>query len=416
MNRKNAQRLLSVIPVVTLLVAGLTLGSIDPQAKPLPTSTMLDLGDVLTISSAADVQGLPAVAWNPRCDVFLVVWQDRRNGVDDDIWGRYVSGTGEALATGEFNLTRGRAGHQRAPAVAYQPAFGRFIVVWMDDTAGNWDISGQYFDCQKQPTSDLIAICTKAGSQQYPDVACRYGLSWVVWQDRRNGNWDIYGQRVDPDGDLLGDNMFVSNQANDQTYAAIAANPEDTGCTLMSFLVTWRDFRNLAASSLDIYDQQLSDGGRCAPNRAVYTEIRAQTFPDLDYGTEDDHYLVVWQDDRAGATTWDIYARRVWPNGAPDGDAFALSAASQNQWLPAVAYNDDENEFFVVWQDYRNAAYWRIAGQRVSGGGALVGGNFPLADAGSDTIDPAVAYGGAAEQYLVVWSEGGNIYGRAYAP
>ena len=370
---------------------------------------------MLTLSNAADVQGLPAVAWN-ECDRFLVVWQDRRNGVDDDIWGRYVSGTGEALATGEFNLTPNRAGNQRAPSVAYQPRSNRFIVVWMDDQAGNWDIYGQYFDCNKMPTSELIAISTTPESQQYPDVACRYGLSWVVWHDFRKNNWDIYGQRVDPVGGLLGNNIPVSMPASEQTYPAIAANPDDTGCTLMSFLATWRDFRNNGASSLDIYDQQLSDIGLCGPNQAVYTGVRAQSYPDLDYGITDARYLVVWQDDQAATTAWDIYGRKVLPNGLADGDAFPISTASQNQWLPAVTYNSNDNEFLVVWQDYRIGANWHIAGQRVSGAGALLGANFPIAATGGDEISPAVAYGIVAGHYFVVWGQGGDIFARAYWP
>jgi hypothetical protein len=414
MKTKQPRHPISLILMLALATAQLALGSASPRATPpLAPAT---LGEVLTLSSTVDTQGLPAVAWNPACDIFLVVWQDRRNGVDDDIWGRYVSGTGEALASGEFNLTPDRAGHQRAPAVAYQPQFDRFLVVWMDDQAGNWDIYGQYFNCQKQPTSDLIAISTRPEPQQYPDVACRYGLAWVVWHDQRNGNWDIYGQRVDSGGGLIGDNLFISNQASDQSYPAIAANPQDTGCTLQSFLVTWRDFRNSGASSLDIYDQQLSNDGRCGLNRALYTEARAQSFPDLDYGTTDDRYLAVWQDDRAGATAWDIYGRRVLPNGLPDGEAFAISTAGHNQWLPAVAYNSNDNEFLVVWQDYRNGASWNIGGQRVSGAGALLGINFPVAATSGDELNPAVAYGATAGHYLVVWSQGGDLFGRACWP
>jgi hypothetical protein len=394
-------------------LASLMPGAASPRPEPVPLAA---LEDVLTLSNAADVQGLPAVAWNPGCDRFLVVWQDRRNGVDDDIWGRYVSGTGEAVATGEFNLTPNRTGNQRAPAVAYQPAFNQFIVVWMDDHAGNWDIYGQYFDCYKMHTSDLIAISTTTASQQYPDVACRYDLAWVVWHDPRKGNSDIYGQRVDPLGGLLGNNVPVSGAASEQTYPAIVANPEDTGCNALSFMVTWRDFRNGNASSLDIYDQQLDDVGVCGLNQYVYTGVRAQAFPDLDYGTTDDRYLVVWQDDQAATTAWDIYGRKTLPNGLPDGDAFPISTANQNQWLPAVAYNSTDNEFLVVWQDYRIGANWNVAGQRVTGTGNLVGGNFPIATTIGDEMNPADAFGGVAAHYFVVWEEGGNIFGRAFVP
>src|SRR5262249_44673320 len=163
---------------------------------------------------------------------------DRRNGVDDDIWGRYVSGTGEAISSGEFNLTPGRAGNQRAPAVAYHEGYG-FIVVWMDDQAGNWDIYGRYFDCAKPPVTPLIAISTTPEPQQYPDVTARYNEAWVVWQDQRNGSWDIYGQRVTFPLPPVDPNVFISNNGADQSYPAIAANPNDNGCTLQSFLVTW---------------------------------------------------------------------------------------------------------------------------------------------------------------------------------
>jgi hypothetical protein len=148
----------------------------------------------------------------------------------------------------------------------------------------------------------------------------------------------------------------------------------------------------------------------------LYTGVRAQAFPDLDYGTSDDRYLVVWQDDQAAPTAWDIFARKKLPNGLPDGDAFPISTANQNQWLPAVTYNTNDNEFLVVWQDFRAGGNWNIAGQRVSGAGALLGGNFPIATTIGDETNPAVAYGVVAAHYFVVWEEGGNIFGRACIP
>ena len=226
MKTRNTQKLTCLMLSIAFGLASLMTGAATPRSEPPP---MAVLDDVLTLSNAADVQGLPAVAWNPGCDRFLVVWQDRRNGVDDDIWGRYVSGDGDAPASGEFNLTPNRAGNQRAPAVAYQPVFNQFIVVWMDDQAGNWDIYGQYFDCYKMPTSDLIAISTTPASQQYPDVACRYDIAWVVWHDFRKSNSDIYGQRLDPLGVLLGNNIPVSGArrwANRPQLAAITIKPD----------------------------------------------------------------------------------------------------------------------------------------------------------------------------------------------
>jgi hypothetical protein len=103
----------------------------------------------------------------------------------------------------------------------------------------------------------------------------------------------------------------------------------------------------------------------------------------------------------------------MFPNGLPDGDAFAISTAGRNRLRPATVYNSGANEFLVVWQDFRNGVSWDVAAQRVSGAGALLDGNFPIAATAGDEVNAAIAYGATAGHYVVVWSQGGNIYARA---
>src|SRR5262245_1151572 len=87
---------------------------------------------------------------------------------------------------------------------------------------------------------------------------------------------------------------------------------------------------------------------------------------------------------------------------------------------PAVAYNPPANEYLVVWEGNDTAGPLgntgqEIYGQRLSAAGGQVGAHdFRLSDMGTEgdtsfnAFEPAVAYNGASNEYLVVWSGDDN--------
>jgi Protein of unknown function (DUF3152) len=129
------------------------------------------------------------------------------------------------------------------------------------------------------------------------------------------------------------------------------------------------------------------------------------------------NYLVVWQDQRPGAST-DISAARVSEAGVVlDPLGIPISKASGNQWAPAVAF--DGTSFLVVWQDDRSTATGPdLYGGRVSSAGVLLDpGGIPISTAPGAQLMPAVARTGASS--LVVWTEGGagsDIRGARVSP
>ncbi len=90
----------------------------------------------------------------------------------------------------------------------------------------------------------------------------------------------------------------------------------------------------------------------------------------------------------------------------PDGDA------NFDALHPAVAYNDADHEFLVVWAgDDRIDGEVEIYGQRLDAAtGAFLGDAFRISDMGPegnpafDAFTPAVAYNSAEHAYLVVWA------------
>src|SRR5687767_13867454 len=126
------------------------------------------------------------------------------------------------------------------------------------------------------------------------------------------------------------------------------------------------------------------------------------------------NYLVVWQEQRPGATR-DLYAARVSEAGVVlDPLGIPISKAAGSQWAPAVAF--DGSSFVVVWQDDRSAATRPdVYGARVSPAGVLLDpGGTPISSGPGGQLMPAVA--GTGTGSFVVWMDGSDIRGARVSP
>ena len=92
-------------------------------------------GDVRITGEKADVLGgPPAVAYNSKANQYLVVWGDNRNSAtrDLDIYGRRVGADGKPVG-GDFRIAGSNANSgEISPAVAYNPKANQYLVVWQD--------------------------------------------------------------------------------------------------------------------------------------------------------------------------------------------------------------------------------------------------------------------------------------------
>src|SRR5262245_18145282 len=83
-------------------------------------------------------------------------------------------------------------------------------------------------------------------------------------------------------------------------------------------------------------------------------------FPDVAFGTADSRYLVVWPDYGVGG----VFGGFVTSAGTVDGLVFPISEAPFGALYPAVAYNGAANQFLVTWDDAGSRG-GVIYGQRV---------------------------------------------------
>ena len=116
------------------------------------------------------------------------------------------------------------------------------IVVWMDYRNGNdWDIYGNRIDADGNVSGTGLPICVAPDYQQLDGVIPDgTGGAIIVWSDDRNGPRSIYAQRVDGNGVVqwAENGIRVSTAAGFQDYARIV--PDGTG----GAIIAWHEIRD----------------------------------------------------------------------------------------------------------------------------------------------------------------------------
>lgn len=238
----------------------------------------------------------------------------------------------------------------------------------------------------------------------------------IVWRDNRvngNNNYGIYGQYIASEGTIEGSNFMVANTAVDESMPRLTFN-----ATTGIGLIVWQK-NNGGGAGYDLYGRLLDSNGLLVGDSfAVETADANQQRPVLAANAAGDT-LVAWHDNRHGI--WDIFMGMKLAAGGWGGVS-KVHPAPGAQEKPQIAYNPDDDEYLVVWQDYRSSTNWDIYGQRIDGDGSLLGTNIAIdTTATKHQTRPQVAYG--ANEYLVVWqhyTDNNNttydVYGRTHQP
>ncbi|MDD4856769.1 MAG: FlgD immunoglobulin-like domain containing protein [Candidatus Krumholzibacteria bacterium] len=332
----------------------------------------------------------------------IVTWHDSRNS-SYDIYAQKVDATGTVQWTTNGIVLCSAAGHQLYPTIASDGADGA-IVTWYDFRDENWDIYAQKVNASGiiQWTSDGVPLCTAVSDQTNPVIVSDdAGGAVVAWYDYRDGNWDIYAQRVDATGTVqwIVDGIPLCMVERDQQYPAIASDG------VGGAIVTWLDYRE---SNYDIYAQRVNATGTVqwtTDGVAICTATGLQWYPAI---TSDGvgGAIITWHDD-----SYSIYAQRVDAIGTVQWttDGIAICTATGLQWYPVIT-SDGVGGAIVTWLDDRDGNY-DIYAQRVDASGTTqwTTDGIALCSATTNQYYPAIASDGAGGA-IVTWydSRSGN--------
>jgi len=253
------------------------------------------------------------------------------------------------------------------------------IIVWEDYRNGNWDLYAQKLnsDGVAQWTKDGINICVSTANQTAP-VICSDGSggAYVAWKDTRNGRTDLYAQHINSTG-----GMVYSATGSSIAVAANATAPDNLAiCTdgNGSAFVAWADSRNSISPTStrpDIWMNKLTANGIAwgAGGISVISQTLGQKSPQLvDDGTGG--CFLVWVNDTIPAAS--ICGNRVNAAGAVQWGSLGVRIFSVTSGNTDASRNPqvcrDGSDLCVVWEQIDNlnsSNGWNILCTRIKSDG-----------------------------------------------
>ncbi len=316
------------------------------------------------------------------------------------------------------------AGFQGLPQVI-PDGTGGTIITWADTRNGDFDIYAQRLNgagvAQWAPNG--VVLCSAPGDQTSPQIVTDgSGGAIVVWLDSRSGSTrDVFAQRVDASGVVQ---WFPTGMRLSLPYpkGSLRASPDGAG----GAIVAWTDNRNIGGpgSGMDIYAQRLNGTG--------YTQWTSEGYEVCVASGDQDHPAIVsdgaggaiiaWEDPRGLTSGFDVYAARL---GGSDGgiiwhaDGVAVCTAAHDQLNPEVV-SDGSGGVIVAWDDRRSGADADMYAQRLnpSGTAQWTLDGLAVCTAPGDQIAPEVvsSAGGAIVAWTDQRSDPGDIFAQRLNP
>ena len=318
---------------------------------------------------------------------------ERCNGVDDDCNGviddnATLTPTGNVVRVSEAAVAPSGPGGVQWTGSRYGVSY------WGYDT-GRAHVYFRQIDRDGTPTMLQQQITTT------PNDAFGAALAWngrvlgAVWQDRRDpsGGYEIYFNRLTPDGERLGPDQRISFAPGFSVNATIAWTGEE-------FLLVWQDERDtVGQGGYELYAQRVDGDGRLIlPNQRLTRDASNSESPAV--AVSDTGVALAWTDGRSGRrAVWFATFTRGLTRVTADRQ---VSPASQSAVGAQVVWNRDR--WVLAWYDDDDAS----ADHEVWGATRDASGN-PQVAARRLTVDPGFSRYPSllplGDRVLVAWAD-----------
>jgi hypothetical protein len=392
MTLQDGRRFLSVL--IALVVAAL----LPSLAHAGPSR----LGESFNASGPVGVGSkVTDIAYDPASDVYLFVSGSAAyNG--GHVYGRFIQGDGTLLG-GLFKIPETGAFTQ-LPRTTYSAALGGFLVTWIDTRANPalGQVWGRFvkFSPGGAPaftTSDFMIDNATGGSR--PEVgapaACAgaKGECLVAWHQigRAAGEAgdDIHAVRINLGGQVIGAEMFLTNDNNWQTQPSVSYDPANGTYLVVHSVYTstggiWAH-RIQADSGAVLGAQVLAEGGQ------LYA-------PEAAFNSQSGQFLVSWFQ----LETRTYFGKFVKSDGTVTSNILPLIAGYGGYDANHLAYNATSGSFFAV--THGNGV--EDVGYEISGVGVPSGEFQVTVTGGKGNFYPRVAAHGGRSEWLMTASSG----------
>jgi hypothetical protein len=238
------------------------------------------------------------LSYSHSASTTIVVWDDERDFASNsnDV---YIKIYNDDFTTRSINRVNANTPFNQYDPDSVVDSDGNIYVVWTDERNGDEDIYMQKLDSNGNRiwTSDKIINIETNNGQNSPAIAVdSNNYIYVVWTDNRSGDDGIYMQKLDSSGNNI---WSADKRVNVETYAN-QHSPKITIDDSDNIYVVWVDNRNVNNNSNDdIYLQKLNtDGSKFSRDYRVNINNDASSQNMVDISINNNYPIVVWSDNR----------------------------------------------------------------------------------------------------------------------
>jgi hypothetical protein len=292
-----------------------------------PDGQKLQADELLKVSNS-DGFGGPLI-WTG--DRYGVAWQERRDG-DYEVYFRLLNESGSTV---------------EVPPVQLSDAFGfsinvdlgwtgtRFVAVWQDERNGQFNLFGRTISVEGVPLSNEVQLVPDSSfPDEAPSVAASSDGIGVAWGHGNAQAHFIQFQTFDFDLNPVSPVVTFNDGLTDAVYPTVVWNDGN-------YIVAWFD---RSASPAGIYASVVDPAGNVvvAPTAISSTPNGSfSRYPTLK--ALGDRVLVLFSDDRDGNQGYELYGRMVSDLLVPLTEPTRITQASGDSINPRAAFGPDGN-------------------------------------------------------------------------
>ena len=377
-------------------------GPDDREAKEL----QLAFAAYGTVSAPGDYA--PALAYDSVNQRFLIVYGKSYDPPgpeleDFDIFGRIVSSQGNPVIP-EFPITNGLPGWQQYPAAAFDVAYQRYLVVWMDyRNGGVVEIFGRWVTAAGSPVGADFIIGAAGSQKSFPRVTHdpvnqRF---LVVWAQGVGTKTHVYGRIIGGDGTFLTNDFWIAGTSSCNRWAPQAAFDPVSQRYVVVFYGSCVGVTTIRGRSIG------ADGSMPDPEFGVVAVMGENMhLPAIAYDPDQNGFLVVWE----WESSHEIHGKLLDALGNTIKPPFPITAGAAVSGRPEVAYHPLNARHLVVWQSGLGGASSNILGQLVGSDGTPQGASIVIADQTTSLLSPVVAFNPVCSGFLVAYDVQDAVY------
>ncbi len=244
-----------------------------------------------------------------------------------------------------------------------------------------------------------LRLTNNSSSSHQPSVASIEQYVYVVWQDYRDGNDEIYYKRSTNHGANWSGDVRLTNQTNYSRFPEITVSGGKV-------FVVWTDERNGTGHS-EIYLKRSTDfGATWSDDIRISNNSGSSNKPSI--SNNGDLICIAWEDNRDGNT--EIYTRRSPDGGVSWGSETRISNNSSNSQEASISVSGQN--VFLAWSDNRNGSIFEIYYVRSLDGGLSWGSENRFTN--NSTISNNSSVSNSGQTVIIGWGELAGFTSKNY--